>query len=143
MSYSRNRFWPKVGKGAFLLIGLYAIVMSFWCSHVGHAFRRNQLARDHRYHTAIHELEEQHGKLAKEVAEPQSDPRFIQANNELTALSNSILLESQADFKGTDALRWTGIGGVALLCIYFGIAGVAWRRLRHSGHLAQTAIEKA
>lgn len=128
MSKSAPRFWPNVGKGAFFLIGIYAIGMSFWCSDAGHGFRRRQLERDHRFHASAKNVESVRASLASAgVAKPERDPRYGAAVQEASAIGDKILAETQSDFKGVDALRWTLIGGAGLLAVYFAGAALIWK----------------
>jgi hypothetical protein len=122
-------YWQKVAKRAFLLLSVYTISMSFWCGSAGSAYRKRELERDHQFHEATHDLQALHAKLAAQgVKAPVGDPRFLSAEKDFAALSDEISKASKTDFNGIHAMKWSAMGGVALLALYFGIAALGRRR---------------
>lgn len=124
----QSRYWPRVGKTAFVFVGLYVVGMSFWCSSAGRAYKQHILDLDQAYHGASQELEAVHKRLAAQgVANPQTHPDFVKADAKLKEVVASHDHSQHDEFTGIDALRWTGIIGAGWLSLYFGVAGLWWK----------------
>jgi hypothetical protein len=120
---NRDKYWSKVGKFAFLLLAAYVVCASFWCSAAGISFKTRELDRDHRFHEAAEGLKDHFNHLAEHgVERPDKEASFVKAEAEFAALAVQIEKESNADFRGTDAMMITAFGAGPMLGLFFLVA---------------------
>ncbi len=126
---SKERFWSRACLGGALLLAAYGIATSFWCSEMGMQFKQREIARDKRFHAALHELDEVRSKLASTAASnPDAENQYASAHAATERLADGINHESEADFSGTKALWVSAAGGAVLVAVYFGAAAWTWKR---------------